>query len=25
VLTKAVYEIAVSELRDVAHWRSGWH
>jgi len=25
VLTKAVYEIAVSELSDVAHWRSGWH
>ena len=25
LLTKAVYEIAVSELSDVAHWRSGWH
>ena len=25
LLTKAVHEIAVSELRDVAHWRSGWH
>ena len=25
LLTKAVYEITVSELSDVAHWRSGWH
>ena len=25
LLTKAVHEIAVSELSDVAHWRSGWH
>ena len=25
LLTKAVYEIAVSELSDAAHWRSGWH
>ena len=24
LLTKAVYEVAVSELSDVAHWRSGW-